>query len=376
MRPRTTKLCAVACAVGVAATVALAGPRPAASGTEATPGPAISRVLAQVKGLKGTKRAAKLYQLAKQEDGKLSLYTSMTNDVVGPVVEKFEAQFDGIDVEVYRAGSETVLQRLLEEKRAGFRGADIVETNGTELAALQVAKALLPYQSPNRTRLQSRSTYKTWTATRFNKFVISWNTNLVAAGQQPKRWEDLAAAKWKGKLALEASDVDWYMSLFTYWTKQQKGRKKTAAQANALFEGMARNSIVITGHTTMASLLGAGQYAVGASNYSYLVKNLQQRGAPVAFAPVVQPVFVRANGVGLVERLRRPATAILFIDWILNSGQPVLRGYNLDPARRDLADPLLKRVTEVRVDLDKFIRENKQWSDRYERLIALGQKGG
>jgi iron(III) transport system substrate-binding protein len=374
MRPGTTKPVWFACAVALVTTVALAGASPAAStsGVKAPPKTAISKVLAQVKGLKGAARARKLYTLATKEGGSLSLYTSMTSDVVKVIVQRFESTFPDVKVELYRAGSETVLQKLLEEKSAKFRGADIVETNGTELAALQSANDLIPYDSPLRANLQQGSKFKTWTASRFNKFVISWNTNLVPSGQQPKRWEDLAAAKWSGKIAMEASDVDWYMSLYTYWVKV---KKKKPAQAEALFEAIARNSLIITGHTTMGSLLAAGQFSVAASNYSYLVKNIQEQGGPVAFTPTVQPVFVRANGVAVVQRLQHPATALLFADWLLGPAQPVLRENNLDPARKDLIDPLLKKAKTVTVNLDKYIRENKQWSARYERLLTLGKKG-
>lgn len=109
-----------ACAVALATTVALAGASPAAStsAAKAPPKTAISKVIAQVEGMKGAARARKLHTLAKQEGGSLSLYTSMTRDVVKQVVGRFESTFPDVKVELYRAGSETVLQKLLEEKSA------------------------------------------------------------------------------------------------------------------------------------------------------------------------------------------------------------------------------------------------------------------
>ena len=85
-------------------------------------------------------------------------------------------------------------------------------------------------------------------------------------GQQPRRWEDLADPKWKGKLEMELSDVDWYKTLWEYWVKHGKSPQ----EADRLFTAMARNAAFVKGHTVMGELLGAGEYAVSASNYSFV----------------------------------------------------------------------------------------------------------
>src|SRR5690349_2227677 len=96
----------------------------------------------EIAGLSGQERRDRLVELAAEEDG-LNLYTSMTADVADAVTEAFSDEFD-IDVSVYRAGSETVLQRILQEQDAGFAGNDVVETNATELLALQQEGLMAP----------------------------------------------------------------------------------------------------------------------------------------------------------------------------------------------------------------------------------------
>src|SRR4051794_4082947 len=177
---------------------------------------AFDKVQAQVEGMTGKERTDKLTELAKAEGGELSLYTSMTSDVEDAVTKAF-ADDTGIDVSVYRSQSETVLERLSQEAKAGYRGADAVETNGPELFTLNSQRVLAPYAAPARSTLVQGSDYDGWTADRFNKFVISWNTKLVHSGQQPRSWEDLANPKWKGRLEMELSDVDWYKTLWEYW---------------------------------------------------------------------------------------------------------------------------------------------------------------
>ena len=326
------------------------------------------RVIEQVQGLSGKQRADKLAKLAKAEGGALNLYTSMTSDVEDAVSEAFGDEYD-IDVSVYRSDSETVLERLSQEARAGYRGADAVETNGPELFTLADQKVLSPYAPLARSTLVPGSAYDGWTADRFNKFVISWNTKLVKQGQQPRRWEDLADPKWKGKLEMELSDVDWYKTLWEYWVKHGKSPQ----EADRLFTAMARNAAFVKGHTVMGELLGAGEYAVSASNYSYLIQNGLEKGAPEAWKPVVQPVLARPNGVAVVRGAKHPAAAVLFTDWILSpAGQKLLAQLNLDVSRKDMVTA--GNANQVLVDLPSLLKNQKTWEERYDKLTRLGKK--
>src|SRR6266540_6917804 len=124
------------------------------------------------------------------------------------------------------------------------------DTATTEIYTLSLHDAL-----PIRDSLRKDALFPGWTATRFNAFVVGWNTKLVPAGQEPKSFEDLADPKWKGKLAMELSDFDWYMALHTYLTTK-KGMSD--AQADDLFKRLVANAKVVKGHTVMGELLSAG----------------------------------------------------------------------------------------------------------------------
>lgn len=324
-------------------------------------------VLAEIEGLTGKARTDKLVEMAADEGGTLNVYTSMTSDVEDAVADAFGDTYD-IDVSVYRADSETVLQRLLQESQADFPGADIAETNGTELFILNNEGVLAPYESDLQDGLVEGSAYDGWTADRFNKFVISWNTQSVSQGERPKSWEDLADPQWDGQLAMEPGDVDWYKTLYEYWVNDQGMSEQ---EVNKLFEDMASDALFVKGHTLTGDLLGAGDFQVAASNYSYLIEGVIDDGAPVEWEPPVEPIISRPNGVGLVRNGQHPATAILFVDWILTDGQEVLQEFALDPARSDLATA--PNAEEILVDLEGFTEDQEEWTDRYEQLVELGK---
>lgn len=323
----------------------------------------------EMNGLPDQERRDKLVSLA-QEEGELDFYTSMTSEVADPVAEAFTDEFD-VDVNLYRAGSETVLQRILQEAGAGYAGNDVVETNATEMFALGDKEGLLAdYVGDRRDLVPDTGRFEDWTATRFNLFAISWNTTKVKPGEEPQKWEDLADPKWDGKMSMELADYDWYLNLYGYWEKQGKSTE----EIDKLFTDMAEGAKIVKGHTVQGELMSAGQFAVTASNYTYLVENLKRKGAPVDYTPLVEPVIARPNGLGLMKTADHPAAAMLFADWILDEGQQVMVDLGLTPAIPPTGskDPLAG-VEVLPYDVEAVLNESDEWSKKYDDLVSRGK---
>ena len=79
-------------------------------------------------------REQKLIEGARRE-GEITIYTSAQTSDLGPVVQAFEKKY-GIKANLWRAGSEAVLNRVLQEARAGRHTVDAVATNGPELESM------------------------------------------------------------------------------------------------------------------------------------------------------------------------------------------------------------------------------------------------
>ena len=171
---------------------------------------------------------------------------------------------------------------------------------------------------------------------------------------------------------MELSDYDWYLSL-----SGSTGRRKARAtpEIDKLFSDMANGSKTVKGHTVMGELLSAGQFAVSASNYTYLTQQVADKGAPVAYKPLVEPVIVRPNGFGLMKTAEHPATAALFADWLLDEGQKTLVEQGLDPT---VPPPGTKSVLDTtktfEVDVKEIGENEKKWSDAYDKLLEQGDE--
>ncbi len=323
----------------------------------------------RINGMSGQERHDALVEQAKNE-GKLSIYTSNTD--IDDLVSGFKNEYH-LDVTVYRANSETVLQRELQEQKAGYFGNDLVETNAGELNVMNSQHMLAPYEGELRDKVRKEGQADGWTASRFNVFVVGWNTDRVKPGQEPRSFEDLADPKWKGQVSMEVGDVDWFAAMYEYY----RGKGKTDAEVRDLFDHIAANSKVAKGHTTQGELLSAGQFAITVSSYSHTIDKAAHKGAPVTWHPSegqpVQPIVVRPNGMGLMSTARHPAAAMLFMDYALTDGQKAIHdAYRIGSVPTE-HDPLAG--LEVVAPPEKDLLDNpKKWDDLYADIVQSGQE--
>jgi iron(III) transport system substrate-binding protein len=338
------------------------------SGSAASGATPAQQVYDQINGLSGSDRANTLVDLAKK-DGTLSLYTSNTD--MDDVVKAFEDKY-GLKVETYRANSETVLQRVIQESSANFQGADLVETNAGELNDMQQQQLFSPYKGELRDKVRPEGRKDGWTADRFNAFVIGWNTSKVPAGSEPKSLKDLAAPQWKGRVGLEIGDVDWFAAMYNYY----KSQGQSDDEVMSFFRQLGANAKIAKGHTVMGELLSAGQFDVAVSIYSHTVDNAAEKGAPVAWRKdgnPVQPVVLRPNGAGLMKSAKHPAAAMLFFDFLLTDGQQAIAGANRIGAIPTAQDPLAG-VQTVSVPEEELLNNPQKWSDTYKSVTDAGGK--
>jgi iron(III) transport system substrate-binding protein len=359
----------VAAALAAALLISACGTSPTAGGggTSGAKNDAIAKAQAvydRINGLSGEERTKTLKDLAEKE-GKLSIYTSNTD--IDDVVSAFEDTYK-IDVSVYRGNSESVLQRVLQEQKANFFGNDFVDTNAGELNIMNKEGFFSAYKGALRDAVRKEGQADGWTASRFNAFVIAWNTSKVKAGEEPKTFEDLADPKWKGQVSMEVGDVDWFAALYKYYL--DKG--KSDAEVKDLFTKVAANSKIAKGHTTQGELLSAGEFAITVSSYSHTIDKAVDKGAPVAWKPVAQPVVLRPNGIALMKTASHPAAAMLYADFMLTEGQKILKKSFRMGSVVTGSDPLAGQ-TVITVPEQELLDNAKKWDDLYAEIVQAGQ---
>lgn len=337
---------------------------PAGEEANRSEGDPFAAVFAELEGLEGQERTDRLAELAAEEEG-LNVYTSNTD--LAEMAEVFTDTYD-IDVNVYRAQANTVLQRLLQESQAGFAGADVYDSNAEELATANEEGLLREYEGPAREGLVDIADQEGWIGSRLNVFTVSWNTDVV--DQPPTSYQDLADPRFSGLIMMEPRAFEWYMALSGYFTEQEGMSQE---EVDEMFSGMAANAVLVEGNTEHAQFLASGEYGVSTSVYNHLVDEETDAGAPIAREPAVEPVVVRPNGIALMRTARNPASALLMFEWLLTDAQELLADAFRVPARADLQSDMLAGLETVDVDVDQLVSEGADWEARYEEVLRTNQ---
>lgn len=291
-------------------------------------------------------------------------------DESGPITDAFTDEY-GVEVDLYRASSSSILQRLLQEADANYPGADVVATNGPEMMILDREGLLAPLETPVKDDIVEVARYPNWAGFYLNVFVAAWNTNLLSEDEYPESWREVLT-DYPGDLAMELGDWDWFATLLQEHLTTEEGMSEE--EAVELFKEAARNATVVDGHTTMAELMAAGEFSITSSAYQHRIPRLQGDGAPVAWEPPVEPIIVRPNGIGIHRDTNTPAAALLFTEYSMTDAQETLAEFERTPANPDYGG-VPEGYALVTVDLDDLLDTRDKWEGLYEEVVRESGQG-
>ena len=307
-------------------------------------------------------RMQKLVDAARRE-GELTIYTSTPVDDMKVMTDAFERKY-GVKTKVWRASSEKVLQRAIAEARAGRFDADIYDTNGPELEALVRERMLLPISSPALSDLLPEAVFphRAWVGARLVIFAFAYNTNLVKKSELPSSYEGFADPRWKGKLAIEADDADWFATVSGLLGERDAERLFRAIVAN--------NGVSLRkGHTLLANLVAAGEVPLALTVYNYKAEQLKSKGAPIDWF-VLPPAIARVNGLAVSARAPHPNAAMLWFEFVLGvEGQRLLLTREFVPTNRRV-ETTLNRFPLRFVDSAAVLDESAKWEQRYADIFG------
>jgi iron(III) transport system substrate-binding protein len=314
--------------------------------------------------LRGEEREAALVAAAKAE-GTFSIYGPTTTTEV--FTNAFAEEY-GIEIELYAADNEEIFQRFEQEQQAGQGNVDVLLTAAHNFGLFEKGTFGV-YESEFRDSLPDQAKGEYWTGTGPQEFVVGYNTSLVDPAALPATVEGFADPAWDGRIAMEPGDYDWYAGLYTYWQDQGK----TDEEIDAIFEGIAANAVPVKGHTGMATQLAAGGVDAIISGFMSSIERLAGEGAPIAWRgdglPTVEPIVLRYSGAAVVANAPHPATALLFLDFLLKPESLALyeEAAALPPNPADFDG--FAGLDVAILDPDEFTASQTEWSTRYDELV-------
>lgn len=197
-----------------------------------------------------------------KKEGSLTLYATTPIAYMSVIIAGFEKKY-GVKVNLWLSRSENVLQRIISESRSNKPAFDVVECITTPMEALRKEGILQRVNAPVHSELQAWAlpAHREWAATQLYMHVQAYNTDKVKKADLPKTYEDLLDPKWKGKLAIEATDYDWVLEVI-----KQMGTEKGEKFWHNL---VATNGLQLrTDHSLLNNLVGSGEVPLALTVYN------------------------------------------------------------------------------------------------------------
>lgn len=331
-------------------------------GGKSTEARKVPTTLKEIALYEGADRNQWLVEAAKKE-GELTLYGSPPVEDMKKLTDEFTKKY-GIKVSIWRSGSENVLERVLKEAKANMY-ADVVMNNAPEMEAMHREKVLQEVKSQHLKDLIPAAipqSHKDWIGAEFLIFVQEYNTNKVKKEDLPKKYEDLADPKWKGKLAIEAQDYNWFGTVVNDLGEQNGLR---------LFRDLVnKNGMTVRkGHSLLAEMVATGEVDYALTVFNYKAEQLKRKGRPVDWY-AIEPALAVPLSIGVLQGAKHPNAAVLFFDYVLGQeGQKVWAGLDHAISNKTVESKLNKLPIKA-IDPALLMDDKGKWTKLFEDIIV------
>ena len=169
-------------------------------------------------------------------DGRLVVYSGRSEELVGPLFERFE-QETGVDLDVRYGESDDLALAIEQEGDRGRVDLFISQSPGA-VGYLSAAELLQPIDQAvlDRVRPEDRSSQGTWVGLSARARVLAYNTDELTPDQLPDSVFDLTDPAWSGRVGIAPSNGSFID--FVSGMRQLVGDERT----EAWLAGMAANA--------------------------------------------------------------------------------------------------------------------------------------
>ena len=268
-------------------------------------------------------------------EGKLSWYTSTPIEQAQKIVATFRRQ-TGIEVELFRSGGSAILSRFQQEMNAGRVAVDVI-THSEPAAANALGKKgyFVPFKPKNFDKIPAaaKAADGSFIGQRLNMMTHYLRSDKVAAADEPKTWDDLLAAKYKGKLVMtDPSFTSLQVSVVGMMAK---------ARGWGFYEKLRLNDVmVVQGNQQVSDMLKRGERLIAVGALDSYAADLKKEGHPIKTLYPSDGVFIIPSPTSVVKGSPHPNAAKLFAEFMIGDDAqrlfPADGGYS---ARLDIAAP-------------------------------------
>ena len=252
-----------------------------------------------------------------EPEGPITVYSGRNEDLIGPLVERFEVS-TGIAVEV-RYGSSADLALLIETEGVASPADVFISQSPGAMGYLATAGRLreLPSSVLDNVGEGFRADDGTWVGLSGRQRVLVYNPDLVAEDDLPDSVLDLAGPAYAGRIGVAPAN-----SSFQDFITAMRARQGDEATL-AWLEAMATNdSPNYAKNSAIVDAVTRGEVDMGLVNHYYLLRFLAEdpgaRGVNHYFEADDVGSLLIVTAAAVVDVSERSAAAHSFIDFMLS----------------------------------------------------------
>ena len=242
------------------------------------------------------------------KEGKVIVYAVIPPQLMKPINDAFEKQY-GIRVDYWRASVTGVLDRALNEWRAGQPGFDVLEGNKGPQLILKSEGVFIRFPPPSAAKfpkqfLEADALLTPW---RFNPISILYNTELEKKEDAPKSLSAMLLPKWKGKIAIpdpsrHTTTAEFLANLGKYEGTNWKEFAAALAQQQPLF---------VESFAPIVNTVMRGEAALGVAYLKYVI----QFKGPLDYVRL-DKYLADTNYLGVSRKAPHPSAAKLYVEFL------------------------------------------------------------
>jgi iron(III) transport system substrate-binding protein len=250
--------------------------------------------------------------------GKVVVYSGRSEELVGPILARFE-EVTGIDAEVRYAGTSELAVLLLEEGDNSPADVFFAQDGGSLGAVAADGRlATLPQDLTDLVDPRFRAADGSWVGVTGRARVLAYDNRELAPEDLPASVQDLTDPAWKGRIGWVPTNASF--QTFVTALRESIGDEATLEWLTAM---QANEPRVYDGNAAALQAVAAGEVDVALINHYYLHQAQAEAGAdlPVAnhfFANGDPGALVNVAGVGILKTAPNAAQAEQLARYLLD----------------------------------------------------------
>jgi iron(III) transport system substrate-binding protein len=310
----------------------------------------------------------KLIDAAKKEGGKVVVYSSMESSISDGIAAGFKKK-TGLEMEYWRGSSTKVLDRALNEHRAGKPFLDVAITIADPMFLMQSEGVFAKYDSPSAAEYP-KALIDANLGPNYRTLLIGivYNKDAIKPADAPKSFEDLVKPQFRGKVIMpdptqHTTTTQWVASLPKLLGKDRADKfvRDLAASKPVLAESLLP--------PVERAVSGEVPIAITLLHYTYVFR---QQGAPLDYVRMPK-LLGDGNYVALAAKAPHPNAGKAFIDYFLDEDCMKLMSSLGEFVNRKGTTPPLEGVDKIqfvpmdRLDAKTYAEKKKEYQKLFLR---------